>query len=134
MDDVYYRTVLELSSEDALKDLRFIKSKQKSEIDSIKSKIHKYEQKRSAEEAWYQSLSPLKRFFTGHPPSHHKAVEHLVNVKDRYKKIEMIKRKIAFLDEVIGILEEEPEKREMHLPADIIKEMIASQKDEGRSI
>ncbi|KWW22235.1 hypothetical protein AS888_13250 [Peribacillus simplex] len=132
MDDVYNRTVLEISSEDAVKDLQFIKNKQQSEIESIKYKIHKYEQKRSAEEAWYQSLSPLKRFFTGHAPSHHKAVEHLVNVKDRYKKIETIKRKIAFLDEVIGMLEAEPERRELHLPTDIIKEMIASQKDEGR--
>ncbi|AOH53121.1 hypothetical protein ABE28_002065 [Peribacillus muralis] len=74
---------------------------------------------------------PAETFFYRASP---KPVEHLVNVKDRYKKIEMIKRKIAFLDEMIGILEEEPEKREMHLPADIIKEMIASQEDEGRSI
>ncbi|MGE6379502.1 hypothetical protein [Peribacillus muralis] len=59
--------VLELSSEEAAKDLRFIKSKQVSEIDSIKNKINKNEQKRIAEEAWYQSLSPLKRFFRSSP-------------------------------------------------------------------
>ncbi|MCK1994142.1 hypothetical protein GW626_02060 [Peribacillus muralis] len=131
IDDVYNRVVDEMSIEDAIKGLLFIKSKQESEIESIKYKIHKYEKKRSAEEAWYQSLSPLKRFFTGHAPSHHKAVEHLVNVKDRYIKIETIKRKIASLDEIISILEADPEKRELHLPSGIIKEMIASQKDEG---
>ncbi|WP_285768653.1 hypothetical protein [Peribacillus sp. SI8-4] len=133
IDDVYNKTVFEIPSEEALNDLQFIRSKQESEIESIKSKIHKYEQKRRAEEAWYQSLSPLKRFFTGHAPSHHKAVEHMVNVKDRYKKIETIKRKISLLKEAIGILEAEPEKRELHLPAGIIKEMIASRKEEGRS-
>ena len=114
-----------------LKGLLFYKSKQESEIESIKGKIHKYEQKRRAEEAWYQSLSPFKRFFTGRAPSHHQAVEHLVNVKDRYKKIEMIKQKVAFLNQVIGSLEAEPEKREMNLPSDIIKEIMDWQKAEG---
>jgi hypothetical protein len=128
---LYGRVVFEISSEEVLKGLLFYKSKQESEIESIKGKIHKYEQKRRAEEAWYQSLSPFKRFFTGRVPSHHQAVEHLVNVKDRYKKIEMIKQKVAFLNQVIGLLESETEKREMNLPSDIIKEIMDWQKAEG---
>ncbi|MFE5430042.1 hypothetical protein [Peribacillus simplex] len=130
-DDLYSRVVFEISSDEVLKGLLFYKSKQESEIESIKGKIHKYEQKRRAEEAWYQSLSPFKRFFTGRAPSHHQAVEHLVNVKDRYKKIEMIKQKVAFLNQVIGLLEAETEKREMNLPSDIIKEIMDWQKAEG---
>ncbi|MET1176797.1 hypothetical protein ABG775_02270 [Peribacillus simplex] len=125
------RVVFEISSDEVLKGLLFYKSKQESEIESIKGKIHKYEQKRRAEEAWYQSLSPFKRFFTGRAPSHHQAVEHLVNVKDRYKKIEIIKQKVAFLNQVIGLLEAETEKREMNLPSDIIKEIMDWQKAEG---
>ncbi|MBT2664839.1 MULTISPECIES: hypothetical protein [Bacillaceae] len=128
---MYSRVVFEISTEEVLKGLLFYKSKQESEIESIKGKIHKYEQKRRAEEAWYQSLSPFKRFFTGRAPSHHQAVEHLVNVKDRYKKIEMIKQKVAFLNQVIGLLEAETEKREMNLPSDIIKEIMDWQKAEG---
>ncbi|MGW8427370.1 hypothetical protein ACWGJQ_17995 [Peribacillus simplex] len=128
---MYSRVVFEISSDEVLKGLLFYKSKQESEIESIKGKIHKYEQKRRAEEAWYQSLSPFKRFFTGRAPSHHQAVEHLVNVKDRYKKIEMIKQKVAFLNQVIGLLEAETEKREMNLPSDIIKEIMDWQKAEG---
>lgn len=54
-----------------------------------------------------------------------------MNVKDRYKKIEMIKQKVAFLNEVIRLLEEEPEKRELNLPSDIINEIMAWQKVEG---
>lgn len=54
-----------------------------------------------------------------------------MNVKDRYKQIEKIKQRVAFLDEVIGLLEVEPEKREMNLPSDIIKEIMAWQKAEG---
>lgn len=130
-DDLYSRVVFEISSDEVLKGLLFYKSKQESEIESIKGKIHKYEQKRRAEEAWYQSLSPFKRFFTGRAPSHHQAVEHLVNVKDRYKKIEIIKQKVAFLNQVIGLLEAETEKREMNLPSDIIKEIMDWQKTEG---
>ncbi|WP_342614965.1 hypothetical protein [Peribacillus frigoritolerans] len=125
------RVVFEISSDEVLKGLLFYKSKQESEIESIKGKIHKYEQKRRAEEAWYQSLSPFKRFFTGRAPSHHQAVEHLVNVKDRYKKNEIIKQKVAFLNQVIGLLEAETEKREMNLPSDIIKEIMDWQKAEG---
>ncbi|MGE6613610.1 hypothetical protein ACQKFG_24425 [Peribacillus sp. NPDC076916] len=128
---MYSRVVFEISSDEVLKGLLFYKSKQESEIESIKGKIHKYEQKRRAEEAWYQSLSPFKRFFTGRAPSHHQAVEHLVNVKDRYKKIEIIKQKVAFLNQVIGLLEAETEKREMNLPSDIIKEIMDWQKAEG---
>ncbi|CAH0285872.1 hypothetical protein SRABI96_04112 [Peribacillus sp. Bi96] len=131
VDDLYNRVVFEISSLELIKGLLFLKSKQESEIESIKNKIHKYEQKRSAEEAWYQSLSPFKRFFTGRAPSHHQAVEQLVNVKDRYKKIEKIKRKVALLNEVIILLEAEPEKRKMNLPSDIIKEIMAWQREDG---
>ncbi|GAB6257716.1 hypothetical protein ACIROD_23115 [Peribacillus sp. NPDC101481] len=55
----------------------------------------------------------------------------MVNVKDRYKQIEKIKQKVAFLNEMIGLLEAEPEKREINLPSDIIKEIMAWQKAEG---
>ena len=52
-------------------------------------------------------------------------------LKNRYKQIEKIKQRVALLNEVIGLLEAEPEKREMNLPSDIIKEIMAWQKAEG---
>ncbi|MFD6441624.1 hypothetical protein ACFWDG_17850 [Peribacillus sp. NPDC060186] len=131
MDDLYNRVVLQISLEEVMEVLQGIKSKQESEIETIKTRIHKYEQKRRAEEAWYQSLSPFKRFFTGRAPSHHQAVEHLVNVKERYIKIESIKQKVAILNDAIRLLEADPEKREMILPPNIIEEIKAWRKVEG---
>ncbi|WP_352926776.1 hypothetical protein [Peribacillus simplex] len=55
----------------------------------------------------------------------------MVNVKDRYKQIEKIKQKVDFLNEMIGLLEAEPKKREMNLPSDIINDIMAWQKAEG---
>ncbi|QNU07399.1 hypothetical protein GM240_23980 [Peribacillus butanolivorans] len=134
LDDLYNRVVFQISLEEVMKVLQGIKSKQESEIESMKTRIHKYEQKRRAEEAWYQSLSPFKRFFTGRAPSHHQAVEHLVNVKERYIKIDSIKQKVAIINEVIRLLEADPEKREIILPPTIIEEIKAWRKVEGLPI
>ncbi|MBK5444636.1 MULTISPECIES: hypothetical protein [unclassified Peribacillus] len=130
LDDLYNRVVFQISLEEVMKVLQGIKSKQESEIESMKTRIHKYEQKRRAEEAWYQSLSPFKRFFTGRAPSHHQAVEHLVNVKERYIKIESIKQKVAIINEAMGLLEADPEKREIILPPTIIEDIKAWRKVE----
>ncbi|MBK5482442.1 MULTISPECIES: hypothetical protein [unclassified Peribacillus] len=134
LDDLYNRVVFQISLEEVMKVLQGIKSKQESEIESMKNRIHKYEQKRRAEEAWYQSLSPFKRFFTGRAPSHHQAVEHLVNVKERYIKIESIKQKVAIINEAMGLLEADPEKREIILPPTIIEDIKAWRKVEGLPI
>ncbi|MET3319308.1 UNVERIFIED_ORG: hypothetical protein ABIC97_002403 [Peribacillus simplex] len=134
LDDLYNRVVFQISLEEVMKVLQGIKSKQESEIESMKTRIHKYEQKRRAEEAWYQSLSPFKRFFTGRAPSHHQAVEHLVNVKERYIKIDSIKQKVAIINEAIRLLEADPEKREIILPPTIIEEIKAWRKVEGLPI
>lgn len=134
LDDLYNRVVFQISLEEVMKVLQGIKSKQESEIESMKTRIHKYEQKRRAEEAWYQSLSPFKRFFTGRAPSHHQAVEHLVNVKERYIKIESIKQKVAIINEAIRLLEADPKKREIILPPTIIEEIKAWRIVEGLPI
>lgn len=67
-----------------------LEAKQK-EIQALRDRILQFEQKSRAEDAFYQSLSPLRKFFTSRAPSHHKAVEYMVNVKDRMKKIEALK-------------------------------------------
>lgn len=134
LDDLYNRVVFQISLEEVMKVLQGIKSKQESEIESMKTRIHKYEQKRRAEEAWYQSLSPFKRFFTGRAPSHHQAVEHLVNVKERYIKIESIKQKVAIINEAIRLLEADSKKREIILPPTIIEEIKAWRIVEGLPI
>lgn len=70
--------------------MMLLEVKQK-EIQSLRDRILQFEQKSRAEDAFYQSLSPLRKFFTSRAPSHHKAVEYMVNVKDRMKKIESLK-------------------------------------------
>ena len=84
--------------------------KKDEEIQSLKDKILKYEQKNRAEDAFYQSLSPIRKLFTARAPSHHKAVEYMVNVKDRMKKIEILKLQVNELNRLLETLQDhEPE-------------------------
>ncbi|WEG12310.1 hypothetical protein PU629_19785 [Pullulanibacillus sp. KACC 23026] len=81
--------------------LKTVLTKKEESIQSLRDKILKYEQKSRAEDAFYQSLSPLRKLFTGRAPSHHRAVEYMVNVKDRLKKIEDLKRQVTELTELL---------------------------------
>jgi hypothetical protein len=78
------------------------------EVNLLREKIIKYEQKSRAEDVFYQSLSPIRKLFASRPPTHHRAVEYMVNVKDRMKKIEILKKKAYELRELLNRLEENP--------------------------
>ncbi|SFC92032.1 hypothetical protein SAMN05443252_108117 [Bacillus sp. OV322] len=122
-DDYYQNIAFTVPYEEMIKIFKNLRDKRNHEIDRIKEKIKKYEQKKRAEEAWYQSLSSVRKFFAGRPPAHHQAVEYLVHVKERFAAIEQLKKQINNLDEMTAMLKEEPEKERIVLPHSLIEEI-----------
>lgn len=100
------------------------------EIHELKNKITKYEEKRRAEDAFYQSLSPVRKFFASRPPSHHQAVEYIVHVKDRLKQIEKLKQRIYEINMAIRQCEEITSGDELDLSSVITEDIIKMKKDE----
>ncbi|WP_141603738.1 hypothetical protein [Terrilactibacillus laevilacticus] len=84
--------------------LEDIKLSKIQEIEDIKNKISQYQNKKKAEEAFYHSLSPLRRFFASRPPSHHLAVEYIVQVKERKKQIDGLNQQVLELDRALKLL------------------------------
>ncbi|HEU5140873.1 MAG TPA: hypothetical protein VFT51_12915 [Bacillales bacterium] len=109
--------------------LRLLKENKEDEIKEMKNKIHKYEQKKKAEESFYRSLSPVRKFFTGRPPNHHQAVEYMVHVKERLKHIDQIKQQISELNNAIQHLEGKSVEQGMALPGTIINDVKIQRKD-----
>lgn len=132
VDEFYHAIIFSFASEELVKILQKIKDQKENEVLLIKDKIIKYEEKRRTHEAWYQSLPAIKKFFTGRPPSHHQAVEYLVNVKQRLSTIEEIKKRIIELDRIIDLVEKEPEQEQLILPHDIVED-IKQLKESGGS-
>lgn len=113
----------ELSAPQAVIMLKKVLVDHENEIESIKDKIKKYEQKRRSQEVWYQSLSPVRKFFAGRPPSHHQAVEHLVQVKERFRQIDTINQKISEVTRLIQSIESEPENEKWIIGHDLFQKM-----------
>lgn len=131
LDELYNTVVFEVSSDELIRILKEIKNKKEIDIDLLKYKIHMFEKKKRIEEAYYQSLSTFRKIFTGRPPGHHQAVEYLVNVKERFNEIEMIKQNIITLNSILSLLEAEPNKREIVLSPSLIEEIRKWQETEG---
>lgn len=104
IDEVYRNISFDMPEQELFILLERVKAKKEEDVEELKNRIDKYEQKRRAEEALYQSMSPIRRLFTGRPASHHQAVEYMVHVKERFKKIDAIKRSIRELDQVLDKL------------------------------
>jgi hypothetical protein len=122
-DDYYQNIAFTVTYEEMIEIIQSLRDKREHEIDRIKEKIKKYEQKKRAEEAWYQSLSSVRKFFAGRPPAHHQAVEYLVYVKERFAAIEQLKKQINDMNEMTAMLKEEPEKERIVLPHSLIEEI-----------
>ncbi|MEH6949195.1 hypothetical protein V7068_19430 [Bacillus sp. JJ634] len=131
LDELYNTVVFEVSSDELIRILKEIKNKKEIDIDLLKYKIHMFEKKKRIEEAYYQSLSTFRKIFTGRPPGHHQAVEYLVNVKERFNEIEMIKQNIITLNSILSLLEAEPNKQEIVLSPSLIEEIRKWQETEG---
>lgn len=100
------------------------------EIYELKNKITKYEEKRQAEDAFYQSLSPIRKFFASRPPSHHQAVEYIVHVKERLKQIDSLKQRIYEINMAIRQCEEIASDDELELSSVITEDIIKQKKVE----
>ncbi|WP_419882945.1 hypothetical protein ACN6MY_04650 [Peribacillus sp. B-H-3] len=122
-NDYYQNIAFTVTYEEMIEIIQSLRDKREHEIDRIKEKIKKYEQKKRAEEAWYQSLSSVRKFFAGRPPAHHQAVEYLVYVKERFAAIEQLKKQINDMNEMTAMLKEEPEKERIVLPHSLIEEI-----------
>lgn len=120
--EMYQNMTITIEKSEVSSKLLALRSEMEKSIEDIKEKINKFEQKKIAEENMYQSMSPLKRFFTGRSPSHHQAVEYMVQVKERTKRIEAIKNEIRELDFFINQLNLETT-TELVLPTEIFEEI-----------
>lgn len=123
IDELYNTAVLHISSNELVGILEEIKKKKENTIQLLKFKINKFEVKKRKEEAYYQSLSIFKKMFISRPPSHHQAVEYLVNVKDRFIQIEGIRQSLVSLDQVIVNAQTIDAQEELRLPHVIVEEI-----------
>ncbi|WP_145328477.1 hypothetical protein [Paenibacillus xylanexedens] len=125
IDEVYHHTALQISSSDLLYLIERLKVKKENEIETLKQKIEQFEQKRRAEEVAYQSLSPVRKWFAGRPASHHQAVEYMVQVKERFRKMEQIRRRIRDLDQIAERIQiaDHNREEEIELPPETIREI-----------
>jgi acetyl-CoA carboxylase alpha subunit len=108
--------------------LREIKNHREQEVNDLKHKIKRYEEKKRAEETFYRSLSPVRKFFASRPPSHHQAVEYMVHVKERLKQIDVIKQRIRQIDHVIGLCSDNPSEEEVEVSSVMTEEIIKFRK------
>ncbi|MDM5199276.1 hypothetical protein QUF79_14745 [Fictibacillus enclensis] len=121
-DELNQNVNMHMAETELLEILHFIRTKKEQEIDKIKSKINKYVQKKNAEETFYQSLSPMRKLFTGRSPSHHQAVEYIAHVKEPLQQIERLKQGLFELNHSIRSLQEE-HKEEITLSTSIFREV-----------
>ncbi|MBN8251366.1 hypothetical protein LZP85_08125 [Priestia flexa] len=121
VNELYQTAIFEINREKLIDQLTKLKESHEEQIVVIKEKIEKYEQKKRAQETWYQSLSPFRKIFTGRPLSHHEAVEYMVHVKDRFRKIEQFKGKIREVERVLELLTQEVVIEEIVLTSAIVE-------------
>ncbi|MCA1054969.1 hypothetical protein LCM10_08230 [Rossellomorea aquimaris] len=122
---------LDFSCDELIEMLREIKGLKEQEVDVLKQKIKGYEDKRRAEEAFYQSLSPVRKFFAGRAPSHHQAVEYMVHVKERLKQIDGIKQRIVQIDRVLSICGGDASEETVEVASGITDDIIQYRKGQG---
>ena len=121
-DSLHHELIGQMDSSLIIDHLLAILRLKQDEVNLLKDKIIKYEQKSRAEDVFYQSLSPIRKLFTSRPPTHHRAVEYLVNVKDRMKKIERLNEQASELRMLLLRLEENSPK-ELILPPSILEDL-----------
>jgi hypothetical protein len=66
-------------------------ARKQEQISEIEQVIERYEKKRQMEERSYQSMSSLRRMFTGKKPDHHLAVEYIHYVKKPMEQIRQLR-------------------------------------------
>lgn len=76
-------------------------ARKEQQITDIMQIVERYEKRRLMEERAYQSMSALRRMFSGKKPDHHVAVEYIHYVK---KPMEQVRRLRAEVDAARAIL------------------------------
>lgn len=112
----------DFASKEIISILHIIKVEKQQLLEDIKKKINNYEQKKKAGEAYYQSLSTVRKFFASRPPSHHQAVEYIVHVKERIKRIDRINRQLFEIEHTLTRLSEDSQD-ELVLSSTLIDEI-----------
>ncbi|WP_138493593.1 hypothetical protein [Paenibacillus pinistramenti] len=124
VDEVYQNVIFDLPDSELVRLVERLIIVKEEDIEGLKEKINQYEQKRRKEKALYQSMSPLRRLFTGRPASHHQAVEYMVHVKERFKKIDTIKSSIRVLERVLEQMSRpDREVEQISLSPELIREL-----------
>ncbi|MDN4523071.1 hypothetical protein [Fictibacillus fluitans] len=129
-DDLNQNVNMHMTETELVEVMYAIRSKKEQEIDKIKNKINKYVKKKNAEEAFYQSLSPMRKLFAGRSPSHHQAVEYIAHVKEPLKQIERLKQGLFELNHSIRYLQED-HKEEITLSTTIFREVRSTYRMEN---
>ena len=93
------------------------KEQQVAEIEQV---VERYEIKRMKEERAYQSMSSLRRMFTGKKPDHHLAVEYIHYVK---KPMEQVKKLRADIEQARMILKESKPNDVISIPEEIEQDL-----------
>jgi hypothetical protein len=78
-------------------------ARKEQQIAEIEQVVERYERKRMVEERAYQTMSPLRRMFSGKKPDHHLAVEYIHYVK---KPLEQIRALRIEVDNAKAILKQ----------------------------
>lgn len=119
---------LDFACDELIDMLQDIKNHREQEMNDLKHKIKRYEEKKRAEETFYRSLSPVRKFFASRPPSHHQAVEYMVHVKERLKQINVIKQRIQEIEHVITLCRDKASQEEVGVSSVITEELIKYRK------
>ncbi|UKS24615.1 hypothetical protein LOZ80_23705 [Paenibacillus sp. HWE-109] len=75
------------------------KEQQVLEIEQV---VERYEVKRMKEERAYQTMSSLRRMFSGKKPDHHLAVEYIHYVKKPMEQVRMLRAEIAHARQIMN--------------------------------
>ncbi|NEW08240.1 hypothetical protein GK047_19755 [Paenibacillus sp. SYP-B3998] len=94
------------------------KEQQAAEIEQV---VERYEVKRMKEERAYQSMSSLRRMFSGKKPDHHLAVEYIHYVK---KPMEQVKKLRAEIKQARTILNESKPNDVISIPEEIAQDFV----------
>ena len=81
-----------------LNSLNKMKAKREVLVKKIQQQIETYEKKRAQEQITYHKMSGLRKLLAGKTPPHHRAVEHLVYVKQPMDEIEKINRELSMIE------------------------------------
>ncbi len=96
-------------------------ARKEQQIAEIEQVVERYERKRLMEERAYQSMSPLRRMFSGKKPDHHLAVEYIHYVK---KPMDQIRQLRIELENARAILNQTNPSDLVNVPEDMENELI----------